>query len=384
MTDDREVAPPGRTKRRISIGMRWKLLIAFGLGFTVVFAAVAVWILRFSTDTATERVEETLRSISVGGATTIDTDAFLQLLEVDPTVVPGERYPDSSGYLAGSETDEQSEYLTDDRYWAHVKELADIRRTNPDASPYTFYAAPDGTVRFVGSWGALGYPRMMEDPPDGGKFMQDVLEIIDEPTLEYFRRGLVETTEQPAYVDALDTWISAYTPITTDDGTVIGAIGVDYPLSYVDEVRSRVLRVLYPVFGLAYLVLLVLVVYLSGWLTRRIGRIAAATQRMADGDYDVDLRSVARSVFPDEMTELASSFVIMSDKVDRRQRALVQQVQVLKVEIDETKRREAVEAITDSDFFASLSAKAGMMRAKVKAADEVAAAGVAAADGGHD
>jgi HAMP domain-containing protein len=383
MTDESAGVTSARTGRRI--GMRWKLLIAFGLGFTVVFAAVALWILRFSTDTATDRVEATLRSISVGGATTIDTDAFLELLTVDPTIVAGEQYPASAGYLAGTQTDGDSAYPTDDRYWTHVNELADIRRTNPDASPYTFYEAPDGTIRFVGSWGALGYPRMVVDPPAGGTFMQDVLELVDEPTREYFSRGLAETTEQPAYSDAIDTWISVYTPITTDDGTVVGAIGVDYPLAYVDEVRSRVLRVLYPVFGLAYLVLLVLVVYLSGWLTRRLGRIASATQRIADGDYDVDLKSVAKSMFPDEMTELASSFVIMSDKVERRQRALVQQVQVLKVEIDETKRREAVEAITDSDFFASLTAKAGVMRAKVKAADEVAAAGVSTnGDGRHD
>jgi HAMP domain-containing protein len=358
------------------IGMRWKLLIAFGLGFTVVFAAVALWILRFSTDTATNRVEATLREISIGGATTIDIEAFNELVGVDPAIIPNETYPASAGYLAGTQTTELSLYPTDDRYWAHVNELADIRRINPEASPYTFYEDPDGTVRFVGSWGALGYPRMVDDPPEGGKFLQDVLELVDEPTLEYFRRGLSETTSQPAYSDAIDTWISVYTPITDEAGTVIGAIGVDYPLAYVDQVRSRVLRTLYPVFGLAYLVLLALVVYLSGWLTRRLGRIASATQRIADGDYDVDLHLAAKSMFPDEMSELAASFVIMSDKVERRQRALVQQVQVLKVEIDETKRREAVEAITDSDFFASLTSKAGMMRAKVKAADEVASAGV--------
>lgn len=383
MTIDTEVQAPKRAPRRI--GMRWKLLFAFGVGFTVVFVAIALWIVRFSTDTATDRVEDTLRSISVGGATTIDIESFVELLGVDPAITPGERYPISSGYLAGTTTDEQSQYLADDRYWAHVKELADIKRTNPESSPYTFYRAPDGAVRAVGSWGALGYPQMSEDPPAGFTFMQDVLDVVDEPTLEFFRQGLVSTTEQPAYSDALDTWISVYTPITAQDGTVVGALGVDYPLSYVDEVRSRVLRVLYPVFALAYAVLLILVVYLSGGLTRRLGRIASATQRLADGDFDVDLQSMAKSRFTDEMTELATSFAIMSDKVERRQRALAQQVQVLKVEIDETKRREAVEAITDSDFFASLSAKAGMMRAKVKAADEVAAAGVVALkEGGRD
>jgi hypothetical protein len=32
--------------------MRWKLLIAFGVCITVVLAVVAIWIVRFTTDTA--------------------------------------------------------------------------------------------------------------------------------------------------------------------------------------------------------------------------------------------------------------------------------------------------------------------------------------------
>jgi hypothetical protein len=43
-------------------------------------------------------------------------------------------------------------------------------------------------------------------------------------------------------------------------------------------------------------------------------------------------------------------------------------VQVLKVEIDEVKRQQAVAEITDSDFFADLTTKAADMRARVKQA----------------
>ena len=57
---------------RFASRSRWKLLIAFGGGFTLVFVLVAFWILRFSTDSATERVQDNLRGIAVGGATTID------------------------------------------------------------------------------------------------------------------------------------------------------------------------------------------------------------------------------------------------------------------------------------------------------------------------
>lgn len=346
--------------------MRWKLLIAFGGGFTVVFALVATWILRFSTDTATERVTDTLRSVAEGGATTIEPAAFLALVDDPPPVVVGQTYPDDAGTLAGELVVAGSEYTADPRYWRHVNELADIRRTNPDASPYTFIEAADGSLRFVGSWGARGYPEMDVSPPDGGKLLQDIRAIVDADTEAYFRRGLTGTTEQPAYTDTLDTWISVYTPIRDRDGSVIGALGVDYPLSYVDEVRQRVARVLYPVLGLAYVGLLVMVAVLSRWLTGRLGRLSAATQRLADGDYDVDLTGAASAVFPDEMTALADAFVVMADKVGARERSLARQVQVLKVEIDEAKRKEAVEEITDSDFFADLTAKAAAMRARVK------------------
>ena len=65
------------------------------------------------------------------------------------------------------------------------------------------------------------------------------------------------------------------------------------------------------------------------------------------------------------------SFKSMADKVGKREKTLVNAVAVLKVEIDEEKRRKAVDEITDTDFFANLSQKAGAMRAKVKASEEL-------------
>ena len=54
-----------RPRRRV--GMQWKVLIAFGASFTVLFVLVAIWIMRFSTNNATERVMSQLRAASVGG-----------------------------------------------------------------------------------------------------------------------------------------------------------------------------------------------------------------------------------------------------------------------------------------------------------------------------
>ncbi len=361
-------ATPASARRRL--GMRWKLLIAFGLGFTVIFLVLAYWILQFSTDTATNKLRTTLRELSEGGAAAIDTHAFEQLLTHDSAIEAGSTYPANAGTLAGTTATAESVYPTFPGYWAHVDELARIRLTNPEASPYTYALDADGTVKFIGSWGAKGYPNMGVDQPNGGRFKQNALDWVDQPTLDYFRKGFSSTTEQPSYCDNLDCWISVYTPIKNAEGNTIGAIGVDYNLAYVDEVRSKVLRILYPVFIAAYLVLLFMVFWLSGWLTRRLGRLSSATQRVAEGDYAVDLTGATKATFPDEMSELARAFIVMVDKVGDRERTLVRQVQVLKVEIDEKKRQQAVVEIVESDFFADLTAKAGAMRRKVKALDE--------------
>lgn len=354
--------------------MRWKLLFGFGIAITVIFVVVAAWILRFSTNTAESRLKNSLVELAEGGVKTIDTDNFSNLLTLPATPEPGSVYPANSGFLAGQTATAKSTWPTDPAYWTHVEEMRNIRLTNPDASPYTFAVTDDGELRFVGQWGAYGYTKAawctdaqgnLIDDPCGALFKQLASEIYG-AIPSYVTDGLQRTTEQPPYKDALNTWISVYTPITDKAGKVVGALGVDYPMSYVNDVRSRVLRVLYPVFGVSYIVLLVLIYFLSGLVTRRLGRLTAVTQKVAEGDYGVDVEQSTKAIFADEMTELANSFKIMTQKVGERERTLTQTVAVLRVEIDEAKRKDAVSEIVDSDFFNDLTKKAGAMRAKVK------------------
>lgn len=346
--------------------MRWKLLLAFGLVFTVFFVVLAIWILRFSTNAANSRLSSTLRDLSTGAAESMNVDAFVALTQADLAIVPGETYPAIAGKLAGTQVTAESVYPASEAYWQHNQELANIRRMNPEASPYTFYLAPDGAVRAIGSWASLGYPNIGVDEPAGFRFQQDVTEIIDQTTLGYFNLGFVDTTFQPAYTDALSRWISVYTPIKDTAGEVVGAIGVDYDVAYVDRIRSDVQRSLYPVFAAAYVLLLGLLFILSSQFAKRISRLNSATRKVADGDYDVDISSSASAVFADEMTELANSFLVMTRKVGDRERTLTRTVQVLRVEIDAAKRKDAVSEIVESDFFNDLTRKAGAMRAKVK------------------
>jgi HAMP domain-containing protein len=361
-----DAATTPRWYRRLRLSMRWKLLIAFGIGVSIVFVVVAAWIVKFSTDTANRRLLDNLRAMSTGGAQIINAQEFLALTTTDLSVVPGETYPANAGTLSGTVATADSSYPTSQTYWDHVNQIADIRRTNPEASPYTYFRSPNGTLQFIGSWSALGYPNIGTDPPIGAGYRQPISALVDDATDTYFTQGLTGTTAQPAYKDFFGKWISVYTPIVSADGTSLGGIGVDYPLSYVDEVQHRVLGVLYPTFGIAYAVLILLVLYLSHWMTRRLGRLSNATRRISDGEYDVDLTGATRAIFTDEMTELAQSFTTMAEKIEFRERSLVKQVQVLKVEIDEAKRQESVAEITESDFFTSLTAKATALRARVR------------------
>ena len=153
--------------------MRWKLLIAFGVGFTLMFLVLAWWILRFTTNTATDRLKTQLKAVAEGSTGFIDLKNFDALKQLPITVTPGAVYPEDAGVLAGTTAKADSKYPTDASYWTHNKEMADIRRTSPDASPYTFYFDPaDGKIHFLGSWGALGYPRMGIDPPGGATLHQ--------------------------------------------------------------------------------------------------------------------------------------------------------------------------------------------------------------------
>lgn len=346
--------------------MRWKLIVAFGLSFTVVFVVVATWFVQFTTGTASNRVQTSLMNVSTGGARTIDIrNLEAVILDVGPPQ-PGDTYPEQAGTLAGTVADESSTWPTDPRYWNHVAELVRIRELDPQASPYTFARDGDGTLRFVGSWGATGYPEAGTDPPDGVRLGQSVDEVVPDETADYLLRGLSAQVAQPVYSDEFGTWISAYTPLYDDDGTLVGGFGVDYEASYVDQVRQRSIRQLYPVLIVSYVALLGLVTFLSGRMTHRLARLSGATQRIAGGDYEVDVSDSARSRWVDEMTELAESFAVMADRVGARERSLAQQVAVLKVEIDQSKREAAVAEITESDFFAELSAKAERIRARVK------------------
>ena len=116
-------------------------------------------------------------------------------------------------------------------------------------------------------------------------------------------------------------------------------------------------------------VLFLLVLLLSSALTRPISRLSHIAERIGEGDYDQDLPQ-STSRLRDEINTLSGVFAIMVDKVRLREQALRQQVEELKIEIDEAKRQKQVSEIVDSDFFQGLQERAHTMRQRKRQATE--------------
>ena len=74
----------------------------------------------------------------------------------------------------------------------------------------------------------------------------------------------------------------------------------------------------------------------------------------------------------DEINTLSGVFTIMVDKVHQREQALRQQVEELKIEIDENKRQKQVSEIVESDFFQQLQERARTLRQRKRQATEEA------------
>ena len=333
----------------LRLRLRWKLLAAFAGAFTVVFVFLAIWIFQYTTNTTTLRLQTQLEDAAIGGSRTLDGDAFAKLIATvppveDPSNPVGLGYPDTPEFTA------------------IAQELYTINILVPDANPYTYFRDPvDGQLYFAVSAGAV------VDPPIGVPYKVPVSAIVNAETYALMEQGLTQTIRQEPYTDDYGSWISSYSPVYASDGTtVVGGIGVDYPLTYVSEVQQGVQQRLYPVLGISYIVLLALVLVLSTSLTRPLNRLTAATQRIAAGEYDLDVQSMVRTRFPDEMYTLAESVATMAAKVGARERSLTREVQRLKVEIDATRREEAVKEITETDFFSDLTAKAADMRRRIR------------------
>jgi HAMP domain-containing protein len=139
-----------------------------------------------------------------------------------------------------------------------------------------------------------------------------------------------------------------------------------------DSARGSLVRVL-AIFGGVFALAIVLInMLLRRWVVRPIGKMALLAERVSAGageagadavGVEILARVAARS---DELGASARAFQQMAQEVFAREQSLRQQVQELRIEVDQAKKASQVAEITDTDYFRDLQKRARMMRSTSK------------------
>jgi HAMP domain-containing protein len=321
-------------RRSVFISLPVKLLIAFSLLFSVIFAGAFYWFYNYSTNSATQRVVEDLDTLLAGTVGRINGDDFEALVK-DGTI--------------------RDDGFTDDqRFWDQVTWLNTARHIDPRSGIYTLSVDPaTSNVVYVGSSGAL------DDPPTGVKFKEDCGDCPN--TLQVMATGETLHILEP-YTDEFGSWISGYVPIRNSADKVVGVLGIDYLASYVVTIQDGIKNNLVLVFTLTYVVLFITVWLVSRIVTNPVRALTRIASRIGEGDYNQDLTFLSHTRIRDEISSLARVFDVMIDKIQAREVKLKERVAALEIIVDQGKRDAQVSEIVDSDFFQDLQSKAKDMR----------------------
>jgi HAMP domain-containing protein len=327
--------------------LRWKLLTGFTLVFSSVFAVVYWWFYNFSTEKAIARLKEDLESTAIGTAHGINAEELLALYK------SGERNAEG--------------FSDDPRYLNQLEWFETTHRISPNVYPYSFILGKPADNRRIGQPATSGDELEVVYLVDSlWRFLPERALPFLEPdkpspySLRAFNDG--ETVNRDLYTDKWGSWISAYTPIRDERGKIVAVLGADIEADHVFEVQQQLRDRLLLSFIATYGTLFGLVYLLSGILSRPLKELAAAAERIGEGDYSQDLNTLSKSAIQDEISTLARVFQLMVNKVRQREESLKQQVANLKIEIDQVKRQKQVQEIVETDFFQDLIVKARKLR----------------------
>lgn len=315
------------------VSLRTKLLFTFSVLFLAIFGASYYWFYTYVTNLAMTRITTDLTNIVQTAADGIDGDQMVALYR--------EGAPNAQGFS------------DDPRYLNQLEWLDRIHKIDPRAWPYTYVqgATKNDIFYIVDLWSRY----------DAGKSTKFKEPYVSKGAMLNGFSTFYLHAEKP-YTDKWGTWISAYAPVRNKAGEIIGAIGVDYEQSYVDQVQ-REIRTTIGIGSVAMIFILFLLVFLiSRALTQPIGRLTAAARQVGEGKYDQTLSKIISANLRDEIFVLADVFTSMAAKIYQREQTLIRKVEELKIEIDEAKRQKQVDEIVESDFFQDLQAKARSMR----------------------
>lgn len=337
------------------VSLRIKIWLAFVLIFTPVFIASYIWFYLYTSSKVLSNISGNLVQMVDGAVAGMNIGNFVQLYE-------NER--DNNPLCPPAATAEENGYYPWENhlYMEHVRWLDVIGKLNPNARLYTYIKgdAP-GEVIGIGSSGALW------EEPAGFMFCQS---YISETTRIY--DGLSQRTDVwKPYTDSFGQWITTYQPIIDENGTVVGALGVDILASYVHEVQMGIVRNGVIAFIISYLLVFGLVYLMSGVVTKPLVTLADVSTEIGEGQYDQDLDKLNNNGrWLDELDTLTNTFKIMIQKVAEREKTLRKRVKQLEIIVDNSKRESEVNQIVESDFFQELQSKVKTMRQRFHENDE--------------
>ena len=151
MADSMSTSTPA--KKQIFISLRTKVLVAFTILFTVIFAATYYWFFVFSEERADNRIREDLMTTLVAAAAEIDGDEIVALYN--------EAAPREDGF-------------TDDpRYWKNLEWLDTVHEIEPRAWLGTYIREEDDFYFVTDLWASY-------DPANAAKFRSDSFQDLQE------------------------------------------------------------------------------------------------------------------------------------------------------------------------------------------------------------
>ena len=154
-------------------------------------------------------------------------------------------------------------------------------------------------------------------------------------------------------------------PITDAKGTVTGGTLVAVPIDRVEDALRQQLQLAALVAVVVLSVGLLVSVILARRVTQPVAQLTAAAADIEAGTFEVE-RLAAIAQRPDELGQLARVFQRMAREVYAREQQLKQEVQQLRIQIDEVKKARQVAEITEAEYFQYLQEHAAKMRERAK------------------
>ncbi len=347
----------------------WQSLLAsFVILFTVILIALFYWFYTFTTELAMKKVNADLTRSVKTLALHINGDQVLALSQ--------EGKPNAAGIAweaaaKGGDAEKQAAlaqygptlangFSDDQRYLEMLDWLDTVHKIDPLAWTYIWLN------------GDIVNNKVKEDI-----YVVDLLQRYNPAKAPYFNMHDQDDSDQVTdfeistegrddfqpYQDKWGRWYSAWLPLRTSKGELVGGIGVDYLASEIDQIQETIRNIMIVAFLLTYLLTLPAILWLSRTITRPVAALTRAAELVGQGQYEQDFSHLFEGRrFYNEVGILAREFSIMVGKVYQREQNLVHQIQELKIEIDEAKRQKEVSDIVDTDFFHDLQSRASEMR----------------------